>query len=884
MVLETVRKRVVDRVRTLAHGRARAGTARAGGMIAAAPRSRPARVHDPARGRMPAACPPVRPDRPDAAAAPRPRVARSSAAGPSGPRPRAPCRLLRRHRASPAAARRQRIAERLGLAAPRDPDRPGAASSPIDLDLTVAYGLPIAEVARQVDSAVRYALRRALGREVDRLTIHVDGLRTGRLRGAARRPPTPAVRRPRAVGPATSPPAGRTSPDGPPATATAPGFLAAFRSAVASLEAHVDEINALNVFPVPDGDTGTNMLATVRAALEEAEAVGRDAPAERIAAAVSFGALMGARGNSGVITSQILRGHRRGPRRQEAVQRPRPRERARPSARRPPTGRSRKPVEGTILTVIREASAAAVAAAERDNDDRGGPRRDRRRRPSSPSRGRRRCCRSCARRASSTPAARACSGCSRARSLQRPAAGRSTRRGAPAAGSARRGPPRGRAGVPGRRRRARGGRVRLRDGLHPDRAPRRRRSTSRRSRRTSSRSASSVLVGGDARMVKVHVHNERPGRGHRLRPVARDADPDHGREPRQPGRRRPRGAGRGVRRRGEPAPTVGARRPRERDRGGGEPPSGPDAHVGVDDLPAPTPMARTAGRRESTRPRAGGRGRRRRRRARRGLPRARRRPRSSAAARRPTRAPASCSRSPASRRAASCCSCPNNPNVLLAAEQVAPICDGPPPRRRPDAQRGRGLRGPARARPGRGRGGQRRADDRRRPRPPDDPGHRGGARRDDRRRRRSRRARRSPSTRTTASSRSTTTATGGARGARAASSRASSSSRSTTARTRRSPRPRRSRSGSASELGAERRRGRPRRPAALPLPDRGRVGEWRSAGDGPPPRRSRPRGAEGAAVAAAAHRPGRAPRHAARRVGPRGRERPPAGRAGGSAS
>jgi len=47
----------------------------------------------------------------------------------------------------------------------------------IDLDLTVAYGVPIAEVARQVDSAVRYALRRALGREVSRLTIHVDGLR-----------------------------------------------------------------------------------------------------------------------------------------------------------------------------------------------------------------------------------------------------------------------------------------------------------------------------------------------------------------------------------------------------------------------------------------------------------------------------------------------------------------------------------------------------------------------------------------------------------------------------------------------------------------------------------------------------------------------------------
>ena len=46
----------------------------------------------------------------------------------------------------------------------------------IDLKLTVAYGLPVAEVARQVDSAVRYAIRRALGREVTRLTIHVGGL------------------------------------------------------------------------------------------------------------------------------------------------------------------------------------------------------------------------------------------------------------------------------------------------------------------------------------------------------------------------------------------------------------------------------------------------------------------------------------------------------------------------------------------------------------------------------------------------------------------------------------------------------------------------------------------------------------------------------------
>ena len=85
------------------------------------------------------------------------------------------------------------------------------------------------------------------------------------------------------------------------------GLLDAFRAAVSNLEAHVDEINSLNVYPVPDGDTGSNMLATVRAALDEAEAVAGQ-PADRVAAAISFGALMGARGNSGVITSQVFRG------------------------------------------------------------------------------------------------------------------------------------------------------------------------------------------------------------------------------------------------------------------------------------------------------------------------------------------------------------------------------------------------------------------------------------------------------------------------------------------------------------------------------------------------------------------------------------------------
>jgi uncharacterized alkaline shock family protein YloU len=83
----------------------------------------------------------------------------------------------------------QRLAERLGLApCGIDLDLTGGGIA-IDLDLLVAHGLPIVEVARQVDSAVRYAVRRTLEREVDRLTIHVEGLRVApyELHGAGDR-------------------------------------------------------------------------------------------------------------------------------------------------------------------------------------------------------------------------------------------------------------------------------------------------------------------------------------------------------------------------------------------------------------------------------------------------------------------------------------------------------------------------------------------------------------------------------------------------------------------------------------------------------------------------------------------------------------------------
>ena len=145
------------------------------------------------------------------------------------------------------------------------------------------------------------------------------------------------------------------------------GFLAAFRSAVANLETYAEEVNALNVFPVPDGDTGTNMLATVRAALAEADRLGPGATAGEVARAASHGALMGARGNSGVITSQILAGlahglegkrHFNGLDLAHALA----------AGTREAYKAVSKPVEGTILTVIREASAASVSTAEREND------------------------------------------------------------------------------------------------------------------------------------------------------------------------------------------------------------------------------------------------------------------------------------------------------------------------------------------------------------------------------------------------------------------------------------------------------------------------------------------------------------------------------------
>src|SRR5580693_7175625 len=74
------------------------------------------------------------------------------------------------------------------------------------------------------------------------------------------------------------------------------------------LRSHRDVINRLNVYPVPDGDTGTNMALTIESVTTALRALDDDAPMEDVAKAIAHGSLMGARGNSGVILSQLLRG------------------------------------------------------------------------------------------------------------------------------------------------------------------------------------------------------------------------------------------------------------------------------------------------------------------------------------------------------------------------------------------------------------------------------------------------------------------------------------------------------------------------------------------------------------------------------------------------
>ncbi|HEU5422459.1 MAG TPA: DAK2 domain-containing protein, partial [Nitrolancea sp.] len=143
-------------------------------------------------------------------------------------------------------------------------------------------------------------------------------------------------------------------------------LLAALDFAVAYFEPFVPELNALNVFPVPDGDTGTNMFLTLQAAGREADRLGPGGSAGEVLAAAAHGALMGARGNSGVILYQSLTGLAEALQGEPVV-----------TGAGLAAGLTRagelvyqavlKPVEGTMLTVMREAGAAARRAAEAEH-------------------------------------------------------------------------------------------------------------------------------------------------------------------------------------------------------------------------------------------------------------------------------------------------------------------------------------------------------------------------------------------------------------------------------------------------------------------------------------------------------------------------------------
>jgi len=137
----------------------------------------------------------------------------------------------------------------------------------------------------------------------------------------------------------------------------------ALKAAKAQLEQHIDEVNALNVFPVPDGDTGINMFLTMESAVEAMEK-SQDTSAAAISASAAKGALLGARGNSGVILSQILKGIAKGIGERKSfssLDLARALHIASEEAYRVVIN----PVEGTILTVIREASEAASSTAKR---------------------------------------------------------------------------------------------------------------------------------------------------------------------------------------------------------------------------------------------------------------------------------------------------------------------------------------------------------------------------------------------------------------------------------------------------------------------------------------------------------------------------------------
>lgn len=132
------------------------------------------------------------------------------------------------------------------------------------------------------------------------------------------------------------------------------------------LSVNKESVDALNVFPVPDGDTGTNMSLTMQSAAREAEKV-TSSSASKVAEAMAQGSLMGARGNSGVILSQLFRGFAQSTANKDRLN-GKEFAQALKAAYQQAYRAVMKPVEGTVLTVAREAATAAVEEAKSTSD------------------------------------------------------------------------------------------------------------------------------------------------------------------------------------------------------------------------------------------------------------------------------------------------------------------------------------------------------------------------------------------------------------------------------------------------------------------------------------------------------------------------------------
>lgn len=214
----------------------------------------------------------------------------------------------------------------------------------VDVHIIVGYGMKISEISKSVQSRVKNDLNVMLGIVASEVNVTVQGVR---MLGDQ-----PGYKELNTVEVVT--------------TITNDEFGKMINAAADALKNNAEKINKLNVFPVPDGDTGTNMTLSMASGAEY-ERNENDTHLGKLAQATAKGLLMGARGNSGVILSQIFRGFAAKIADKETLS-------ARDLADALMGGAETaykavmKPTEGTILTVIREAASAANQTAKKTDD------------------------------------------------------------------------------------------------------------------------------------------------------------------------------------------------------------------------------------------------------------------------------------------------------------------------------------------------------------------------------------------------------------------------------------------------------------------------------------------------------------------------------------